>query len=62
MCFMCSDEKAYASYLGYLDAMERAGEIADPDKAMDMLIEELQKSASDGLAKPYSFSCKPVDE
>jgi hypothetical protein len=62
MCFMCNDEKAYASYLTYLDAMERAGEIADPDKAMDMLIEELQKSDSGGLAKPHSFSCEPVDE
>src|SRR6516165_6167435 len=35
MCLLCDDEKAYQAYMNYLDAMERAGKTADPDKAID---------------------------
>ena len=31
MCLLCDDEKAYAAYMNYLDAMERQGKAADPD-------------------------------
>ena len=34
MCLLCDDEKAYQAYMNYLDAMERQGKAADPDKAM----------------------------
>ena len=33
MCLLCDDEKAYQAYMNYLDAMERQGKVADPDKA-----------------------------
>ena len=35
MCLLCDDEKAYQAYMNYLDAMERQGKPADPDKAID---------------------------
>lgn len=62
MCLLCDDEKSYAAYLQYLDAMERAGKVADPDKAMDMLIEEIQKADAEKLKNKSPFSCDPVDE
>ena len=39
MCMLCDDEKAYAAYMNYLDAMERQGKVADPDKAMDAVLD-----------------------
>ena len=38
MCLLCDDEKAYQAYMNYLDAMERQGKAADPDKAMDAVL------------------------
>ena len=34
MCMMCEDEKSYAAYLAYLDAMQKSGKDANPDEAM----------------------------
>ena len=42
MCLLCDDEKAYAAYMNYLDAMERQGKVADPDKAMDAVLDQLE--------------------
>ena len=42
MCLLCDDEKAYAAYMNYLDAMERQGKAADPDKAMDAVLDQLE--------------------
>jgi hypothetical protein len=42
MCLLCSDEKVYRTYMDYLDAMERRGETADPDKAMEAVLDKLQ--------------------
>ena len=42
MCLLCDDEKAYQAYMSYLDAMERQGKAADPDKAMDAVLDELE--------------------
>ena len=39
MCLLCDDEKAYQAYMDYLDAKERQGKTADPDKAMDAVLE-----------------------
>ena len=39
MCLLCDDEKAYQAYMNYLDAMERQGKAADPDKAMDAVLD-----------------------
>jgi hypothetical protein len=42
MCLLCDDEKAYQAYMTYLDAMERQGKAADPDKAMDAVLDQLE--------------------
>jgi hypothetical protein len=69
MCLLCDDEKAYAAYMNYLDAMERQGKAADPDKAMDAVLDALEASdktrkqddpANDKTLSP--FFCSPVDK
>ena len=40
MCLLCDDEKAYQAYMNYLDAMERQGKTADPDKAVELRLRE----------------------
>ena len=42
MCLLCDDEKAYQAYMNYLDAMERQGKAADPDKAIDAVLDALE--------------------
>jgi len=72
MCLLCDDEKAYAAYMNYLDAMERQGRPADPDKAMDAVLDALEAAdkvssralrddpANDKTLSP--FFCSPVDK
>ncbi len=72
MCLLCDDEKAYAAYMNYLDAMERQGKAADPDKAMDAVLDQLEADdkanhailrddpANDKTLSP--FFCSPVDK
>ncbi len=74
MCLLCDDEKAYAAYMNYLDAMERQGKAADPDKAMDAVLDQLEaadkagndaKNSSDDPASDKTLSpffCSPVDK
>ena len=67
---LCDDEKAYAAYLNYLDAMERQGKVADPDKAMDAVLDQLEASeltrpkqdnpANDKTLSP--FFCSPINK
>ncbi|HLJ00829.1 MAG TPA: hypothetical protein VKT76_14015 [Bradyrhizobium sp.] len=71
MCMLCDDEKAYRAYMEYLDAMERQGKVADPDKAMDAVLDALEAAdqargetrrddpANDKTLSP--FFCSPVD-
>ncbi len=47
MCLLCDDEKAYQAYMNYLDAMERQGKAADPDKAMDAVLDQLEANDQD---------------
>ncbi len=42
MCLLCDDEKAYQAYMNYLDAMERQGKAADPQTAVDAVLDQLQ--------------------
>ena len=42
MCLLCDDEKAYQAYMNYLDAMQREGKAADPDKAVDAVLDALE--------------------
>jgi len=72
MCLLCDDEKAYAAYMNYLDAMERQGKVADPDKAVDAVLDALEAAdkasgrilrddpANDKTLSP--FFCSPVDK
>ena len=69
MCLLCDDEMAYQAYMNYLDAMERQGKAADPDKAMDAVLDALEASdkarklddpANDKTLSP--FLCSPVDK
>jgi hypothetical protein len=71
MCLLCDDEKAYQAYMNYLDAMERQGKVADPDKAMDAVLDQLEADdkarnkilddpANDKTLSP--FFCSPVDK
>jgi hypothetical protein len=69
MCLLCDDEKAYQAYMAYLDAMERKGQMADPDKAMDAALDALEAAdkarraadpANDKTLSP--FFCSPVDK
>jgi hypothetical protein len=70
MCMLCDDEKAYQAYMNYLDAMERQGKVADPDKAMDAVLDALEASdltrpkqdnpADDKTLSP--FFCSPINK
>jgi hypothetical protein len=67
MCLLCDDEKAYAAYMNYLDAMARQGKVADPDKAVDVVLDQLEAAnrksddpANDKTLSP--FFCSPVNK
>ena len=72
MCLLCDDEKAYQAYMNYLDAMERQGKAADPDKAIDAVLDALgaadkagNKPLRDDPAKDKTLSpffCSPVNK
>jgi len=70
MCLLCDDEKAYQAYLNYLDAMERQGKAADPQTAMDAVLDQLEATgkarakqddpANDKTLSP--FFCSPINK
>jgi hypothetical protein len=68
MCLLCDDEKAYHVYMSYLDAMERQGKAADPEKAMDAVLDQIEAAgkarrddpANDKTLSP--FFCSPVNK
>ena len=73
MCLLCDDEKAYQAYMNYLDLMERQGEqgkSADPDKAIDAVLDALEANqrtrpkqddpANDKTLSP--FFCSPINK
>ena len=70
MCMLCDDEKAYQAYMNYLDAMERQGKAADPDKAIDAVLDQLEAAdktraqkddpANDKTLSP--FFCSPINK
>jgi hypothetical protein len=74
MCLLCDDEKAYQAYLNYLDAMERQGNAADPQTAMDAVLDQLEATgkarakeierqddpANDKTLSP--FFCSPINK
>jgi hypothetical protein len=73
MCMMCQDEKAYRAYMTYLDAKERAGAMADPEKAMDEILKQMEQEAQAAwnrnpwdddktLSTHSPFICAPIDD
>jgi hypothetical protein len=70
MCLLCDDEKAYQAYMNYLDAMERQGKTADPAKAVDAVLDQLEAAdktrgqkddpANDKTLSP--FFCSPINK
>lgn len=69
MCLLCDDEKAYQAYLNYLDAMERQGKAADPEAAVNAVLDQLEAAdrarakkddpANDKTLSP--FFCSPIN-
>ena len=72
MCLLCDDEKAYQAYMNYLDAMERQGKAADPQQAIDVVLDALEaadkasnKTSRDDPANDKTLSpffCSPIDK
>ncbi|HWX07477.1 MAG TPA: hypothetical protein VN065_16750 [Bradyrhizobium sp.] len=70
MCLLCDDEKAYQAYMNYLDAMERQGKAADPEKAIDAVLDQLEAQdrarikkddpSNDKTLSP--FFCSPINK
>jgi hypothetical protein len=70
MCLLCDDEKAYQAYMNYIDAMERQGKAADPNKAIDAVLDQLEAAdkaraqqddpANDKTLSP--FFCSPINK
>jgi hypothetical protein len=70
MCMLCDDEKAYQAYMEFLDAMEKQGKIADPNKAIDAVLDQLEAAdkarakkdnpADDKTLSP--FFCSPINK
>jgi len=70
MCLLCDDEKAYQAYMNYLDAMERQGKGADPDAAVNAVLDSLE-AADQARAKKDDpkndktlspFFCSPINK
>ena len=68
MCLLCDDEKAYQAYMDYLDAMERQGKAANPDKAVNAVLDKLEAAAKGASDAPENdntlspFFCSPVNK
>ena len=72
MCLLCDDEKAYKAYMDFLDVMERKGKVADPNEAIDAVLDQLEADnkanhpifrddpANDKTLSP--FFCSPVNK
>lgn len=66
MCLLCDDEKAYKAYMEFLDAMEKEGKQADPDKVVDALeASERTRPKQDDPANDKTLSpffCSPINK
>jgi hypothetical protein len=61
MCLLCDDEKAYQAYMNYLDAIERQGKAADPQTAMDAVLDQLE-AAGKARAKEIDRQDDPAND
>lgn len=70
MCLLCDDEKAYQAYMSYLDKMERQGKAADPNVAVNAVLDELEAAANAAAKKDdpandktlSPFFCSPINK
>jgi hypothetical protein len=68
MCLLCGNETAYRAYMDYFDAMERQGRTADPDKAMNAVLDRLPANDTAPADDPRNdrtlspFFCSAVDK
>ena len=74
MCLLCDDEKAYQAYMNYLDAMERQGKAADPNTAVNAVLDQLEAAAKSAARKNVAqddpandktlspFFCSPINK
>ncbi|MCP3470455.1 hypothetical protein NLM33_08990 [Bradyrhizobium sp. CCGUVB1N3] len=70
MCLLCDDEKAYQAYMNYLDAMERQGKAADPNVAVNAVLDQLEAAANASAKKDdpandktlSPFFCSPINK
>ena len=70
MCMLCDDEKAYAAYMNYLDAQERLGKAADPNVAVNAVLDEIEAAANAAAKKDdpandktlSPFFCSPINK
>ena len=76
MCLLCDDEKAYKAYMDFLDVMERKGKAADPNEAIDAVLDQLEaldaerakanaKALQDDPANDKTLSpffCSPINK
>jgi hypothetical protein len=67
---LCDDEKAYQAYLEFLDAMRLQGKTADPDKAIDAVLDQLEAQDRERAKKDdptndktlSPFFCSPINK
>ena len=74
MCMLCDDEKAYQAYMEFLDAMERQGKAADPNVAVNAVLDQLEAAANASAKKNVAqddpandktlspFFCSPINK
>jgi hypothetical protein len=68
MCLLCNDEAAYQAYMDYLDAMQRQGKEANPDQAMEVVLDKLEQAPKLKWDAPENdktlspFFCSPVNK
>jgi hypothetical protein len=67
---LCDDEKAYQAYMEFLDAMRLQGKEADPDKAIDAVLDQLEAQDRERAKKDdpandktlSAFFCSPINK
>jgi hypothetical protein len=51
---MCEDEKSYAVYLAYLDAIQKADKDADPEVVKNEAMNEVMKAMEDAARERWN--------
>jgi hypothetical protein len=51
---MCEDEKSYAVYLAYLDAIQKADKDANPDAAKHQAMDQVLKAMEDAARERWN--------